>query len=133
MSADSSQGNVNPAGDVLHRADQECDRFEAALKAGRRPRIEDHLAAVPEPKRAALLRDLILLEIDYCALAGEKPPSAETMLARFPTLDRAWIADALASPSTLAAPTVAFAPTIRAAGHSPVGVFDEELRRLLRS
>jgi serine/threonine-protein kinase len=79
---------------LLRRANQECDRFEAAWKAGQRPRIEDHLAAVPEPERSELLRELLPLEVDYRRLAGELPP-AEEFLARFPTLDRAWLEDVL--------------------------------------
>jgi serine/threonine-protein kinase len=76
------------------RADQECDRFEAAWKAGRRPRLEEHLAAVPEPDRPALLRELLLLEVDYRRLTGEQP-AAEEFLARFPGLDRAWLVSVL--------------------------------------
>ena len=76
--------------------DAECDRFESAWRAGRRPRIEDHLAAVPEAQRPALLRELVLLETDYRRLAGEQP-SAEEYLARFPGLDRAWLQAVLAA------------------------------------
>ena len=76
-------------------ANQECDRFEAAWKAGRRPRIEDLLDARPAAERAALLPALIALEIDYRRLAGERP-AAEEFQARFPTLDRAWIERVLA-------------------------------------
>ena len=75
---------------LTRRVDQECDRFEAAWKGGQRPCIEDHLAAVPEPERLALLRELILLEVDYRRLAGDLP-RAEEFLARFPALDRDWI------------------------------------------
>jgi hypothetical protein len=74
----------------VRRLEQACDRFEAACKAGERPCIEEHLAAVPEPERPALLRELIPLEVDYRRLAGEQPV-AEEFLARFPDLDRAWI------------------------------------------
>jgi tetratricopeptide (TPR) repeat protein len=90
------------------RADRECDRFEAAWRVGQRPRLEDHLAAVPEPERPALLRELLPLEIDYRRLAGERP-AAEEYLARFPGLDRAWLAGALAA----AVPPV---PQVTAAG-----------------
>jgi serine/threonine-protein kinase len=78
------------SGAGVRRADQECDRFEAAWKAGQRPRIEDHLAAVPEAERPALLRELLQLEVDYRRLAGDLP-QAEEFLARYPTLDRAWL------------------------------------------
>jgi serine/threonine protein kinase len=80
---------------VVRRAEQVCDRFEAAWKAGERPLIEDHVASVPEPERAALLRELILLEVDYRRLAGDVP-RPEEFLDRFPSLDRAWLAGVLA-------------------------------------
>jgi serine/threonine-protein kinase len=79
-SSASAPESLTPLGDAA------CDRFEAAWRAGQRPRIEDHLAAVPEPERPALLRELILLEVDYRRLAGERP-RAEEYLERFPVLD----------------------------------------------
>jgi formylglycine-generating enzyme required for sulfatase activity len=79
----------------VHRAEGECDRFEAAWKAGQRPRIEDHLTCVPELERPALLRELILLEVDYRQQAGEHP-QAEEFFARFPGCDRASIRSVLA-------------------------------------
>jgi serine/threonine-protein kinase len=42
-----------------------CNRFERAWRAGQRPRVEDYLGDAPEPRRAALLRELVALEIDY--------------------------------------------------------------------
>jgi serine/threonine-protein kinase len=82
-------------GDRRRRAEQVCDRFEGAWKAGERPRLEEHLAAVPEPERAALLPELVALEVDYRRLAGEQPVPEE-FLARFPSLDRSWLAIVLA-------------------------------------
>jgi tetratricopeptide (TPR) repeat protein len=87
------QADVRKA--LLRRANQECDRFEAAWKAGQRPRIEDHLAMVPDPERPDLLCELILLEVDYRRLAGDHP-QAEEFLTRFPSLDRAWLGGVLA-------------------------------------
>jgi serine/threonine-protein kinase len=72
---------------LLRRSNQACDRFEAAWRAGQRPRIEDYLAAVPEAERPALLGELLLLEVDYRRLAGEQL-RAEEFLDRFPSLDR---------------------------------------------
>jgi serine/threonine-protein kinase len=60
-----------------------CDRFEAAWRAGRRPRIEDYLGDVPAPSRPALLRELLELECDYRHRLGECPP-AEEYCRRFP-------------------------------------------------
>jgi hypothetical protein len=44
--------------------DRVCDAFEAELRKGERPRIEDFLAKVPEPVRDGLLQELVGLEID---------------------------------------------------------------------
>src|SRR5262245_9455174 len=63
--------------------DRACDRYEAEWKAGRRPRIEAYLADVPELERPALLRELLLLEIDFRKAAGEQPTAAEYQ-ARLP-------------------------------------------------
>jgi len=100
----------------VYRAEAACDRFEAAWKAGQRPRVEDYLAAVPEPERPALLRELILLEIDYSRLAGEGP-RAEDFLVRFPALDRSWLADVLGAPGPA---LTLVGPAIRAADDLPV-------------
>jgi serine/threonine protein kinase len=78
--------------------DQACDRFEADWLQGRRPRIEDHLAAASEPERTPLLHELILLEIYYRRCGGEEPRPAD-YAERFPTLDPAWETAALAAPS----------------------------------
>ena len=50
-----------------------CDRFEAAWKAGQRPRIAAYLAELPEPGRAGLFRHLLALELHYRRTAGETP------------------------------------------------------------
>jgi hypothetical protein len=95
-----------PAGDApLSRLlDEVCDRFEAAWKAAdtsaaEPPRIEDYLADVPGPQRFTLLCELVLLEGDYRRRSGESPRALE-FLARFPELDAAWLAGALAPGTT---------------------------------
>ena len=60
-----------------------CDRFEAAWKAGRRPRIEDDLREVPEAVRAVLFRALLELELAYRRQHGERP-TPEEYQCRFP-------------------------------------------------
>jgi serine/threonine-protein kinase len=50
--------------EVLHLIDRACDRFEAALRAGGRPRVEDYLGTVPPVFRNALLRELRAAEKD---------------------------------------------------------------------
>jgi serine/threonine-protein kinase len=65
--------------------DEVCDRFEAAWKAGQRPRIEDYVEESPAPARAALLREIIPLDIEYRKRQGETP-TTEEYLDRFPYL-----------------------------------------------
>jgi len=69
--------------ELTQRIDEACDRFEAAWKAGRNPRIENYLGAVPEAGRAELLRHLLALELLYRRRHGEHAAVAE-YLARFP-------------------------------------------------
>ncbi|HKB35081.1 MAG TPA: protein kinase, partial [Gemmataceae bacterium] len=123
-----------PTGDApLSRLlDEVCDRFEAAWKAahprsgspaGARPLIEEYLADIPGPQRLTLLRELILLEVDYRRRAGDGP-CPEEYLARFPELDTAWLGAALGTgaPVTRQADgTAAWVPTqppTRPQGHS---------------
>jgi eukaryotic-like serine/threonine-protein kinase len=63
--------------------DRTCDRFEAAWRAGLRPRIEDYLADAAAPRRIALLRELLTLELELRQRAGEQPRVAEYR-QRFP-------------------------------------------------
>jgi hypothetical protein len=64
---------------LAQRIDKVCDRFEGAWKnagsADRRPRIEDYLGDTPQPDRSALVRELILLEVEYRCRAGDHPGS----------------------------------------------------------
>jgi WD40 repeat protein len=77
--------------------DQVCDRFEAAWQAGQQPQLEDYLqAAATAAERGLLLRELILLEADYRHRAGRALQPQE-YLQRFPELDPAWLAQALAA------------------------------------
>jgi tetratricopeptide (TPR) repeat protein len=66
-----------------------CDRFEAAWKGAARgapgPQIEEHLPAMPAGGVSVVLRHLLMLEIDYRRLRGERPTAAEYR-DRFPTL-----------------------------------------------
>jgi serine/threonine-protein kinase len=69
--------------DVLHRIDEACDCFEAAWARDPRPRLKDNLDAVEAPYRAALLRDLLAVELNARRRLGERPDPAE-YLRRFP-------------------------------------------------
>jgi serine/threonine-protein kinase len=63
--------------------DAVCQRFEAALKAGREPRVEEHLGGWQEPGRSELLGRLLFLDLDYRTRSAETP-SQEAYRAQFP-------------------------------------------------
>src|SRR5580704_15324291 len=85
-----------PSATALLRLDQACDRFEAALRAGQQPRIEDYVDQVAPAERPALLKQLVTLEACYRRLRGELP-TPEEYRARFSGLDPTWTAAAIAS------------------------------------
>jgi serine/threonine-protein kinase len=85
---------------VVDRIDAVCDRFEAAWKAaaaGTEPRIEDYVGPFPQGERAALLGELVLLDVHYRARRGERP-RPEEYGARFPALDCEWLGREMAAP-----------------------------------
>ena len=83
--SDLALGSVdNPAGlsvSELEFIDQVCARFEREWKQNRRPSIAEQLAAVREPTRQALLRELLLLDIDYQAHHGQQATSHDYLSA----------------------------------------------------
>jgi serine/threonine protein kinase/ABC-type branched-subunit amino acid transport system substrate-binding protein len=101
------------------RVDAACDRFEAAWQAGQRPRVEDYLGDAPEPERSVLLRHLIAVDIEYRQKHGEQP-QAEEYRVRFPALDPAWLAEAVAAPAATG-PEPAAQAQPAAGGPSPDG------------
>jgi serine/threonine-protein kinase len=68
------------------RVNRICNQFEAAWRAGHRPRIEDYVADHPPPECSLLLSELIALDIHHRRQAGEQP-QLEEYRARFPSLD----------------------------------------------
>ncbi len=87
--------------------DDVCNRFEAAWKAGAPPCLEDFLDAWMEPERSVLLRELVLIDVDYRRQRGETSDEPYRGLAGF---DPRWLQDPPAvttSPHArgLAAPT----------------------------
>src|SRR5262245_7014683 len=72
-----------------------CNRFEAAWRAGRRPRIEEYLGDAPEPGRAALLSELILLDLDYRRQRGDTA-HADDYRPLFPAALPGWLTRELA-------------------------------------
>src|SRR5215470_15212612 len=67
---------------VLNRLEGVCNHFERAWQAGQKPPIEDKLDGLPQPERAYLLRELLLLELAYLRRQGETPQQEE-YLERF--------------------------------------------------
>ena len=57
----------------MQRIDAACDRFEAAWRAGERPRIEAFLRELSGPAQARLFHDLLDLELDLLIQTGEQP------------------------------------------------------------
>ena len=84
--------------ETLHDSDRSIidtlgDRFEGEWKAGERPDIERYLQQAPEKLHAALLRELLMLDLEYRLNSGERV-EAEEYLRRFPTrteeIEYAW-------------------------------------------
>ena len=71
---------------VADRIDPVCDDFEAAYKSGNNPSIEDYLLRVESDHRAALFRELLLLDIQYGDRRGQSP-NADDLSKRFPEFD----------------------------------------------
>src|SRR5262249_30877163 len=92
MSKSPSLGRESLSESLGRLVDQVCNRFEAACKDGSRPRIEDFLGDDSEPACLALLRELVVLEAHYRRARGEEC-RVEDYQARFPQLDRDWLAE----------------------------------------
>src|SRR5436305_15225350 len=96
-------GEVSGAGDTSlplsleQRVDAVCLRYEQAWKAGGQPRPEDNLEGIAGMERAALLRELVALEVEYRRRLGEAPQPEEYQ-RRFPELPPDGLPDLLGSP-----------------------------------
>jgi WD40 repeat protein len=119
VSAESQPGEESRLLELARRVDQVCTAFEAAWKAGQRPRLEDFLPAGSDAERAAVLRELVPLDAEYRRRAGEQP-QAEEYQRRFPGLDPAW-ASAAAGPVTVVPPRPPTPPPEPAAATGPDG------------
>src|SRR5262249_25962407 len=75
-----------------------CTRFERSWQAGERPPVEAYLGEVSGSERLVLVRELLLVEVPYRRRAGDLL-AAEDYRARFPDLEEAWLAPALAAPA----------------------------------
>jgi WD40 repeat protein/predicted Ser/Thr protein kinase len=79
MSVAATFGRANwlDATQIGRDIDEVCDRFEAAWRAGDRPRIEDFLGGPTDSRSPPLLRYLLDLELEYRGGLGESPGPSE--------------------------------------------------------
>lgn len=80
--------------ELMLRINQLCNKYEAAWKSGKQPTVEQALKHLAADDRSAALSELLPLEIAYRRRAG-LTPRLNDYLARFPTLDRTWLAHLL--------------------------------------
>lgn len=80
--------------DQMLRIDRLCSEFETALRKGRSPIIEKFLAQSQSEDRPTLLRELILLEVEYAVRSGRRISPGDYR-KRFPEADPRWF-DAVA-------------------------------------
>jgi serine/threonine-protein kinase len=109
---------------AARRVNDVCNRFELAWQAGQRPGIEDYLGDVPEPERAALVRELVALDIAYRRQGGEDA-QADDYRARFLGLTlAALLADHAAQPAAAAGdlPAVPGYKLLKELGRGGMGV-----------
>jgi serine/threonine-protein kinase len=76
---------------LADRINRACDRFEAAWRAGGRPRIEDDLEGKAEPEQSLLVRELLAVELHWRLRAGEHPAPDEYFV-RLPGREEAVLA-----------------------------------------
>jgi serine/threonine protein kinase len=110
--------------------DAAAARFERAWKTGPRPQMEMFLAEVPEPRRAPLLTELLLVERELRIRAGELPTMDEYR-RRFPEHD-AVVAAAFdradsTSSSRSQASMLSSARTLNVSPHRAAGLVPAEL------
>jgi serine/threonine protein kinase len=123
MSNPAQSGSLPP--DLAVKVEQVGHAFEAAWKAGGRPALEPYLADSPPAVRAALLRELLRLDLAYRVRHNEKPMPDEYR-ARFPTDNDLILAVFGDTPTAAATPQPSPMPTVdraTASADEPVGDF----------
>ncbi|MGA2255203.1 MAG: tetratricopeptide repeat protein, partial [Thermoguttaceae bacterium] len=83
MNDDSQTTEYSLSLEAKERIDRICGAFEEAWRQGGRPQAETFLADTTGAERAALLIELLLLDLDYRRRGGEEP-IAEEYRVRFP-------------------------------------------------
>jgi len=61
----------------IRQIDEICDAFDAAWNSGHSPRISDFAARIDESSRQALIRELVVLEVECRTKRGESPTVAD--------------------------------------------------------
>ena len=92
-----SVADLAPA--LARQLEATCSQFEAHWRSGGRPSLDDSLAGACAALYPVLRTELVLLDVYYRRQAGEQP-NVHHYQARFPDLDAAWLADALADSDT---------------------------------
>ena len=80
------------------RANRICDQFEAAWKAGNRPRMDNFLTVIPPAEWPDLLHELLILDLHYRRQSGENP-TLDVYRAEYPALQLDPLADLFAETS----------------------------------
>lgn len=83
MAAEVNSSNASLPLPALERMERVCLEFEAAWKQGFNPQIEDYVGAAQSLERSGLLRELLLLDVDYRSRREERPSENEYHV-RFP-------------------------------------------------
>jgi serine/threonine-protein kinase len=137
---DSTEGSGG--GSTERLIDYLADRFEAAWKAGERPRIESLLALVNQSSQAQLFSELLKVELELRRIAGEEPSldeyqqrfasHAEIVKRLVSSADSAWSTGQAADP--LQKDCAEEAPSARGLKircphcHNPIEVIDADPR-----
>jgi serine/threonine-protein kinase len=112
---------------LLLRIDEACLRFEAAWKTGQRPELESYLGSLAGTARAALLGELLAVELAYRQRAGEQPALADYR-ERFP--DQAAVLEAVFKDVSASAPqgpgsaAGSLLPTLQFPAAGPTGAIE---------
>ena len=93
--------------------------FDRAWRVGQRPRIEDYLADISEPRRARLLGELLRVEREH-RLRSSENPTLEEYRRRFP--DDAAVIDAVFDPAATCPSLHSDASSITSEAPDPVDV-----------